>query len=96
MLGEEEARRVSRTLGRMPLPPVRGVRPAPVCRAMTADKKRRAGEINYILLENIGYARRRTGVPRAELILSIRAVLERRRGQPSPSHSRASSSRARV
>ncbi|MFW6180765.1 MAG: 3-dehydroquinate synthase [Spirochaetota bacterium] len=84
MLGEQEAKRVARALGRMPLPPVKGIRPAAVLRAMTADKKRRAGEINYILLENIGYARRRTGVPRAELLGSIRTVLERRRGGGPP------------
>jgi 3-dehydroquinate synthase len=78
MLTDTEATRVSRILGKLPLPSLRGIRPNGVYRAMTADKKKLAGEINYILLEKIGSALPRAGIPRREIVESIRVVLNRR------------------
>ena len=63
---EEDARRIARVIWRVGgLPAIKGIAPARVIRAMSADKKSRAGKIHWVLPRKIGEVEIGVEVPEA-------------------------------
>lgn len=63
---EEDARRIARIIRRVGmLPPLRGIAPGGILRAMSADKKSRAGKILWVLPRRIGEVEIGVEVPEA-------------------------------
>ena len=76
LIKEDEVERITGLLSLFPLPPVKGLSLKKLFAAMDSDKKKRGGSIHYVVLEKIGRAVTRTGIPDRLVRECIESVIQ--------------------
>ncbi|KPJ85952.1 MAG: hypothetical protein AMS17_13780 [Spirochaetes bacterium DG_61] len=74
-LNEEQKREVRELLDMFELPTIKGITAKAIYTQIGRDKKKKEGKINYILLEKIGKAVRKTEIERGKVLRCIRGAL---------------------
>jgi 3-dehydroquinate synthase len=75
LIKKEDLRRITQLLTLFPIPRVKGPSSKKLHAAMGYDKKKRGGSVHYVVLERIGKAVTKTGIPEKLVRESIESVI---------------------
>lgn len=76
LIKEDAVERITGLLSLFPLPRLKGLSPKKLSAAMSSDKKKRGGSIHYVVLERIGRAVTKTGIPDRLVRDCIKSVIQ--------------------
>jgi 3-dehydroquinate synthase len=76
LIKEDEVERITELLSLFPLPRVKGLSSKKLLATMGSDKKKRGGSIQYVVLEGIGRAVTKTGIPDKLVRECIESVIQ--------------------